>query len=353
MPKLTRYKQKIFCGDVPFQNNIAVFGSLKEGTPLFSASPDDIQSKTAYGLGWSGAAVYNQAPALQDMNALQYLFSRQLAYLMQSGVAEYLATESYYLGSVVSSSGTLYKSLVDDNLNQSLADNTKWECIAGKGSGQVPLGAIVPITSGLTGAMNVPTSGSVVDGYMRADGSTIPAGNKVSGTTPNLSNSIYLRGSTTYGATGGENTKSLVLANLPSHTHTINHDHAAFNSSGHSANHSHGYTHDHPAFNIGGGDHGHGISVRKANWDAMHQANNTIAAGESDSANHTYNVGGGGHLHTVDVPAHYGVTDGVSSDHTHVIDVPNFTGSSGAVGSGTSFSNEPNYVNVIYLIRVN
>lgn len=353
MPKLTRYKQKIFCGDVPFQNNIAVFGSLKEGTPLFSASPDDIQSKTAYGLGWSGAAVYNQAPALQDMNALQYLFSRQLAYLMQSGVAEYLATESYYLGSVVSSSGTLYKSLVDDNLNQSLADNTKWECIAGKGSGQVPLGAIVPITSGLLGAMSIPASGSVIDGFMRADGSVIPAGNKVVGSTPNLSNSIYLRGSNVYGTTGGSNLTTLVESNLPAHVHSIAHDHSAFNSSGQSANHYHSNEHDHPAFNIGGGDHGHSISVRKQNSNGNHQANNTVAAGEFEDANHTYNIGGGGHLHSVDVPNFVGNTGWTSGDHSHSIDVPAFAGNSGSVGSAVAFTNEPNYVNVIYLIRVN
>ena len=86
MARLFRAVQKIFCGDVPPTNVVAVFGSLKAGSPAFSSNPDDIQSLPAYGAGWAGATVLNQAPALQDMNALQYLFSRQLKYLFQEGI---------------------------------------------------------------------------------------------------------------------------------------------------------------------------------------------------------------------------------------------------------------------------
>jgi hypothetical protein len=128
MAKLTRALQKLFCGDVPATNVVAVFGSLKEGSPAFSKEPDDIQSLPAFGAGWGGATVLNQAPALQDMNALQFLFSRQLKYLFQQGVPEWLDTETYYTGSVVQSGGKLYLSSADDNLNQAFTTNS-WKTI--------------------------------------------------------------------------------------------------------------------------------------------------------------------------------------------------------------------------------
>ena len=89
MAKLTRKKQRIFAGDVPAASNVAQFGSFKAGVPAYSSDPDTIQSLMAFGQGWSGAVNTSTAPALQDMNALQYLFSRQLAYVLQAGISEY------------------------------------------------------------------------------------------------------------------------------------------------------------------------------------------------------------------------------------------------------------------------
>jgi hypothetical protein len=131
MAKLTRAIQKIFCGDVPPNNVVAVFGSLKNGTPTFTDDVAAIQALPAYGAGWAGATVLNQAPALQDMNALQYLFSRQIAYVMQAGVAEWSASETYYTNSVVQSGGKLYISTVDDNLNQAFT-TTSWKTLYSK-----------------------------------------------------------------------------------------------------------------------------------------------------------------------------------------------------------------------------
>jgi hypothetical protein len=130
MAKIIRSKQKVFCDDVPATNVVAVFGSLKEGDPEFSKDPVAIQSLPAYGAGWAGATVLNQAPALQDMNALQYLFSRQIAYILQNGIAEYDATTSYYIGSIVTNSAGLpYVSLINDNLGQPLTETDKWKIL--------------------------------------------------------------------------------------------------------------------------------------------------------------------------------------------------------------------------------
>lgn len=130
MAKLTRAIQKIFCGGVPSINTVAVFGSLKAGLPNFSDNPDDIQSLPAYEAGWAGATVLNQAPALQDMNALQFLFSRQLKYLFQQGIPEWDAVETYYIGSVVCNDlGVPYVSLINDNTANSLTDANKWKIL--------------------------------------------------------------------------------------------------------------------------------------------------------------------------------------------------------------------------------
>lgn len=128
MAKLTRALQKIFCGDVSPVNNVAVFGSLKAGSPAYSSDPATIQSLASFGQGWSGATILNQAPALQDMNALQYLFSRQLAYVFQMGIPEYLAMETYYENSMVQDSGKIYVSTIDNNLAQALT-TTAWKVV--------------------------------------------------------------------------------------------------------------------------------------------------------------------------------------------------------------------------------
>jgi hypothetical protein len=116
MAKITRSLQKVFADGVVAQNNIAQFGSLKADAVLFSKDPAVIQFLAAFEQGWASAVVNNQAPTLQDMNALFFLITRQIAYLMQAGVAEYDTETVYYIGSVVSDgAGALYRSLVDTN----------------------------------------------------------------------------------------------------------------------------------------------------------------------------------------------------------------------------------------------
>lgn len=126
MTRISRANQRIFCGDVLPNNNIAVFGSLKADAPAFSDNADVVQSLPAWGQGWSGAAVSNQAPALQDMNALQWVFSRQLAYLMESGIPEYSATQVYYTNNLVNYNGSIYRSVTNDNLANAVTSGANW-----------------------------------------------------------------------------------------------------------------------------------------------------------------------------------------------------------------------------------
>lgn len=126
MAKIVRKSQKIFGGDLTASGNVAVFGSLKAGSPSYSIDPATIQS-AHYNLGWADAVVANNAPALQDMNALFFVDTYQLAYLMQTGIAEWDAGTTYYIGSwCLDSFGTAYCSIADTNLNNVVTDTTKW-----------------------------------------------------------------------------------------------------------------------------------------------------------------------------------------------------------------------------------
>lgn len=129
MTKIARKNHIIFCGNVTPTGNIAQYGSLKAATPAYSGDPEIISSLSAWGFGWSQAVVSNQAPALQDVNAVEYVHSYQIGYLLQQGIAEWNTTTVYYIGSLVSdSTGAIFKSLTDNNTGNALTDVTKWIC---------------------------------------------------------------------------------------------------------------------------------------------------------------------------------------------------------------------------------
>jgi hypothetical protein len=127
MAKIDRKYQKIFCGDVTAPDNIPEFGSIKEGNVQWSTDPDDIQSRLAYDNGMLSALSQNVYPFIQDFNALYYLVTRQLAYILQEGISEWLATIEYHIGSLVRSPiGNIYVSLTNDNLNHDISTEGQW-----------------------------------------------------------------------------------------------------------------------------------------------------------------------------------------------------------------------------------
>lgn len=129
MPRITRKQQKVFAVDA---TNNGVFGSLQANDPAYSQDPDAIQGRTAYSNGWNDATYSSEKlPPLEEFQALQYLFSRQLAYLMQEGIAEWDTNTTYYKGALVKSiqsdgSFILYASLIDNNQGNLVTDTTKW-----------------------------------------------------------------------------------------------------------------------------------------------------------------------------------------------------------------------------------
>lgn len=121
------------------------------------------------------------------------------------------------------------------------------------------------------------------------------------------------------GTTGGVKTQTLTMAHIPSHTHTIDHDHPSVTTSA-------------------VGDHSHGAG----SYTVSRRSGAGAAAG---AAMGTVDING-----TVNVDGN----SGPAGNHSHTVDVPNFAGSSGAAGSATPtpLDNMPPFQAVNYIIKV-
>lgn len=220
MTKIDRKYQKVFGSALPANNHIAEFGSLKAGSVAYSLDPDAIQN-SAYLNGWEDALQSNKAPPLQDLNALFFLLSRQIAYTMQAGVPEYNAATEYHVGSVVNDgTGVRYISKTSPNTGNALTSLTHWK----RESTGNPLGAVIATFPNLTGAYDcLATTVADAEGFVVCGGQTIAdATSPMNGATiPNINNDVFLMGNATSGTAGGANTKTIsVQAAFPTnHTH--------------------------------------------------------------------------------------------------------------------------------------
>jgi hypothetical protein len=130
MAGTTRKTAKIFGGSLAAPNNIAKFGSLKAGAPAYSLDLDDIQT-AAWLNGWAAAVVTvggnPNVPPLQDVNAIEYALSKQIAYLLERGIPEYDAATEYNLYDICRVNGVTYQSRIDANTgNAPGASPTQW-----------------------------------------------------------------------------------------------------------------------------------------------------------------------------------------------------------------------------------
>lgn len=119
MAKLQRYLQKIFAND---SNRVGVFGTgVNKET---SKNVETLQSAD-YENGWSAAIVTNKNyPIWQERDGVDYGLSYQIKYLDQMGVAEWIATETYYTTSYCQHNGGIYRSKVNDNIGNIPLANT-------------------------------------------------------------------------------------------------------------------------------------------------------------------------------------------------------------------------------------
>lgn len=131
MAKITRATQKQF-GSSAGVNQMAEFGSFAAATPArysgATITPAIIQALSNFTGGWFAAVDGENAPTIEDMNALCYLYAYQLGYLLQEGVAEYDAATTYFIGSIVNDgTGILFISLTDNNIGNALTSTTNWK----------------------------------------------------------------------------------------------------------------------------------------------------------------------------------------------------------------------------------
>ena len=125
--KLERKQMKIYASNPTKPTDIIAYGSDIVGPRVNTTDPDKIQT-AQYEKGVRTAVVGKRSTSLQNRQTLDYLFSRALKYLFQIGVAEWLVTEEYFIGSVVSDGeGGLFVSKTDNNIGNALSNTTHWD----------------------------------------------------------------------------------------------------------------------------------------------------------------------------------------------------------------------------------
>lgn len=132
MSKIVRKTALIFGQNAGF-HQLAQFGSLAAGSPMFSTDPAVLQALSNWLEGWFSAVLGSNSPAIEDVNTAFYVLAYQIAYLMQEGIPEWDSGTTYYIGSVVQYSNVHYMSLIDTNLNVTPGSNhTDWVIIGGQ-----------------------------------------------------------------------------------------------------------------------------------------------------------------------------------------------------------------------------
>lgn len=110
---LNRKYQKIFAKNAQ-STDLGVVGSKNAGTPQYSTDIETLQSLTNWETGLRAQVSNSDAPSLQDQNSILYVITSQLAYLFQSGIAEWNSQTEYFSGrSVVLRNGKVYIAIAD------------------------------------------------------------------------------------------------------------------------------------------------------------------------------------------------------------------------------------------------
>lgn len=143
------------------------------------------------------------------------------------------------------------------------------------------------------------------------------------------------------GSVAGSDTASIAVANLPGHTHGMqNHTHGIAAHS-HTMAHTHTINHDHGAVNTStagwhdhslsgtanaAGEHSHPISQ----GDNANVPNGRVASSNSRETHVGWTNGAGNHTHSISGTAN------ANGNHTHTVDLPNFAGTSGGSSAGST-----------------
>lgn len=143
MAKLTRKTQKLF-GENSQADEMTSFGSPTLNNPVFTRDLDLIQS-AEYMNGWFPTILDGAIrPYAEDMNGMFYLFSYQLKYILEQGIAEWDSGTTYYKNSLAKYGTETYISLQDNNTNHNpLSSTGYWQWYVGlTNPAELPVGCI-------------------------------------------------------------------------------------------------------------------------------------------------------------------------------------------------------------------
>ena len=201
--------------------------------------------------------------------------------------------------------------------------------------GLVPLGAVIPVMSSTAGAYLHPGGTSVRDrGLQLCNGQAITGGPLNGQQAPQLTDARFLRGATSSGNLGGSNSKSVPITVLPGHGHNVSTGAANM-----------------PHFHAGSPN---GTSVMNSPGGHVH--GQWVAAsfnGGTDTPNADWNSDGAVSVYpsyktqdNTQLHSHPSFSITAGSSHSHPVSMGN------GGGSGAAFDIQPNYVNVVYVMRV-
>ena len=133
MAKLTRITGKVFGSNATATiGGIGQFGSAAAGSPNLTTDVATIQALPAYLNGWGSAVVTSRNfPPIEEVTGVLKTISYQACYTLQEGIPEYDINTEYSNTSLVKSVNngivTIYASLQNNNIGNSLSDGAYWK----------------------------------------------------------------------------------------------------------------------------------------------------------------------------------------------------------------------------------
>lgn len=168
MAKIPRVTQKIFAENAG-SNEVTAFGTAKNGDDAeYTRDLSKIQTE-AFTQGWEPALLTDDAPFMEDMNAVLLALSQQIAYLFQEGNAEWDNQTTYYKFSIVkkviNGDLKLFYSLTDDNIGNDPEQDTavtNWKELNLGGASQFAIGDPIITLSSTLGDNEIWLEGATV-----------------------------------------------------------------------------------------------------------------------------------------------------------------------------------------------